>query len=67
MFWDAFSYYKKGPCHIWKDETAKEKRNAKADLDYRNSLTEAAHKSAWELENRMTRLGLRNKTGPKPK
>jgi hypothetical protein len=44
MFWGAFSYYEKGPFHIWKDESAKEKKVAKVDLKARNALTEAAHK-----------------------
>src|SRR5215471_5128591 len=26
MFWGCFSYDKKGPCHIWKKETAAEKK-----------------------------------------
>ena len=65
IFQDAFSYYEKGLCHIWKDETAKQ-REAKIDLDQRNTLTEAGHKSVQELENRIARLGLRNKPGVKP-
>ena len=28
MFWGSFSYDKKGPCHIWKAETPKEKKEA---------------------------------------
>lgn len=66
MFWGAFSYYEKGPYHIWKDESAKEKKAAKADLEARNSLTEAAHKEMWELETGMRRVGLKNKPGKKP-
>ena len=53
MFWGAFSWWEKGPCRIWKDKTTKEKREAKADLEIRNSLTEEAHKTAWELETGM--------------
>lgn len=66
MFWGAFSWQEKGPCHIWKDETAKEKREATADLEVRNSLTEEAHKIAQGLETSIARLGLRNKPGKKP-
>ena len=66
MFWGAFSWYEKGPCHIWKDETTKEKKASKADLEARNALTEAAHKATWELETGMRRMGLRNKPGKKP-
>ena len=29
-------------------------------------MTEEAHKTAWELENDMRRMGLRNKPGKKP-
>lgn len=66
MFWGVFLQWEKGPCHIWKDETTKEKREAKADLETRNSLIEKAYKTAWELETSMARLGLRNKPGKKP-
>ncbi len=66
MFWGAFSWWEKGPCYIWKDETAKEKKEAKANLDTRNSLTEAAHKAAWELETGMARIEIRNKPRKKP-
>jgi hypothetical protein len=66
MFWGVFSYYKKGLYYIWKDESAKEKKVAKANLEARNSLTEAAHKEMWELETSMRRVGLKNKPGKKP-
>ena len=66
MFWGSFSYYEKGLCYIWKAETAKEKREAKADLAARNALTKAAHRQAWELNTAMSRLGLKNKPGKKP-
>ena len=66
MWWSAFSYNKKGPYYIWKDESAKEKKAAKADLKARNALTEAAHKEVWELETGMRRMGLKNKPGKKP-
>jgi hypothetical protein len=29
MFWASFSYDKKGPCYIWQDETATEKKDTK--------------------------------------
>ena len=53
MFQEAFSQWEKGPCYIQKDKSAKEKKATKADLDTQNSLTEKAHKTAWELENNM--------------
>jgi hypothetical protein len=48
MFWEAFSFNKKGPCHVWEKETAEEKRERKANLDTRNSLIEKANKQKWE-------------------
>ena len=35
-------------------------------MEIRNSLTEEAHKTAWELETGIARLGMRNKPGKKP-
>ena len=35
-------------------------------MEIRNSLTEEAHKTAWELETGIARLGIRNKPGKKP-
>ena len=32
MFWGSFSYDKKESCHIWKSETAQEKKAAEAEL-----------------------------------
>lgn len=40
MFWGCFTWDKKGPCHIWKAETAKEKRIAKAKIDQMNKEKE---------------------------
>ncbi len=48
MFWGAFLYDMKGPCHIWTGESAKEKNNKKFDLEGRNNLRESADKAAWE-------------------
>ena len=67
MFWGCFSYDKKGLCHIWKPETAAEKRACQADLDRMNALLEPEAKEAWELETGMRRMGLRNPPGQKPK
>jgi len=52
MFWGAFSFDKKGPCHVWEKETTEEKRERKADLEARNSLIEKANKQKWEKEQR---------------
>jgi hypothetical protein len=40
MFWSCFSYQEKGPCHIWEDETSKEKKEAKEWMDRMNALLE---------------------------
>ena len=40
IFWGCFSYDKKGPCHIWKQETAAEKRFAVAELKNLNNQLE---------------------------
>ena len=66
MFWGCFSYDKKGPCHIWEKETAKEKKDADKALDDINATIEEEARQAWELETGIGRLGLRNKKGTKP-
>jgi hypothetical protein len=66
MFWAAFSYDKKGPCHCWKPETVKEKEDAEAVLKELNRILEPAMKTQWELTSGVRRLGLRNKPGKKP-
>ena len=66
MFWGCFSYYQKGPCHIWKDETAKEKKAAVKDLAQRNALIEEENKRMWEITSGIRRVGLRNKPGKAP-
>ena len=67
MFWGCFSYEKKGPFHIWKAETAAEKKECVADLAKINADLEPEAKSQWELVTAMRRVGLRNVGGPKPK
>ena len=37
MFWESFSYDKKESCHIWKFETAQEKKAAEAELAKMNT------------------------------
>ena len=61
MFWGSFSYDKKGPCHIWKNETVKERREADQELEALNAALEPAAKEAWELDMRMSRLNLQRK------
>jgi hypothetical protein len=37
MWWSAFSWDKKGPYHIWEDETKEEKEACARDLAERNA------------------------------
>ena len=63
MFWECFSYDIKGPFHIWKPETKKEKDNAKKELDVINLANEPEARTTWEIETAMRRLNLRRKPG----
>ena len=51
MFWDCFSYDKKGPCYIWEEETEKEKKQSIEWLAQKNKELEPIAKTKWELEN----------------
>ena len=33
MFWGCFIYNKKGPCHIWKPESAKDREIAEEHIN----------------------------------
>jgi hypothetical protein len=67
MFWGCFSYDKKGPCHIWEEETKKEKKEADKWLNVRNEEFEPIKKLEWELTTGMRRLrATRNNPGKKP-
>lgn len=66
MFWGCFTWDSQGPCHIWKSETAKERKVADADLKARNEVLEPLMRAQWDLNTQMRRLGLRNKPGKKP-
>lgn len=66
MFWGAFSYDYKGPCHCWKPETAKEKKIAEDLIKDLNKKLEPAAKDEWELTKGTSCLGLRGIAGPKP-
>ena len=67
MFWGCFSYNKKGPFHIWKKETAAEKRAAAIDLEARNAEIEPQNREIWELETAMRRINItRNLSGRRP-
>jgi hypothetical protein len=67
MFWGCFTYKKKGPCHYWAPETAKEKAAAKEEIEKINKELEPLMKELWELNNRIRRLKLRQLPSKKPK
>jgi hypothetical protein len=56
MFWGAFTWDKKGPCHIWQKETAAEKSAAKDWIDEENERLEPILRAEWGLVNPMRRL-----------
>ena len=67
MFWDCFSYNKKGPFHIWKAETAAQKKAIETDLKAQNILLEPEYKRLWELETVIQCIKLSRKPrGRKP-
>jgi hypothetical protein len=68
MFWGSFSYDKKGPCHIFSTETAKDKKKTEQDLAQLNSERESLCRTKWELETAMEKLNiLRNPPDRKPR
>ena len=66
MFWGCFSYDKKGPYHVWKIETAVDKKECAEDLVKINRALEPEAKLQWELETGVRRMGLRNLSDKKP-
>jgi transposase len=67
MFWGCFSYDKKGPCHIWADETVTEKKEADKWLEEQNKILEPEARANWEIETAMRRVRItRNMPGTKP-
>ncbi len=66
MFWGCFSYDQRGPCHIWKKETAKDRKTSEEVIKQLNEELEPALRQTWELETGMRRMGLRNAPGKKP-
>ena len=61
MFWGCFAYDKKGPCHIWKDETAAEKLAYKTELDRRNALRVKSDKAKWNKEQKKAAITYKRK------
>jgi transposase len=66
MFWGCFLYDKKGPCHCWSPETAKEKKEAEEAIHKLNEELEPLACEKWEIENGMRRLSLRQLPGVQP-
>jgi transposase len=62
MFWGTFSYEHKGPMHIWKTETAAEKKVAQIEIDRLNAALEPHARAEWELATAMRRMDL-NRAG----
>ena len=54
MWWSSFTYDKKGPFHIWEDETKEEKNACEKDLAELKLLDMRMTK--YEIENGIRRL-----------
>ena len=66
MWWSCFSYYEKGPYHIWEHETPAEKKACQADLATRNRERYEEDRLTWEAQNALHRLhATRSQTGPR--
>ena len=63
MFWAAFTYDHKGPCHIWSKETAAAKKASEAHIAQLNADLEPAAKAEWEISTAMRRMNLRRRVG----
>jgi hypothetical protein len=67
MFWGSFTWFEKGPCHIWKPETKAQQTLAQKHLDQLNVILEAEKKIEWEVETGDRRINItRNLRGSKP-
>lgn len=62
MFWGSFCYDLKGPCHIYKAETKKEKEAAQREIDQMNEEQEPIARAQFEAE-----MKSRNKQGRQPR
>ncbi|KMU73298.1 hypothetical protein CISG_09667 [Coccidioides immitis RMSCC 3703] len=56
IFWGCFTYKKKGPCHIWKSETAAAKHQAQKKLDILNINCKIKAREEWELKVLLAKL-----------
>ncbi len=66
LFWECYSYDKKKLFHIWKAETAAEKRAAQREIDQIIDQSKPIVKENWELETGMRRMKVRNPSDRKP-
>ncbi|KAK2471147.1 hypothetical protein H9L39_17378 [Fusarium oxysporum f. sp. albedinis] len=66
MFWGAFSYDKKGPCHCWAPVTKKEREESVRLIAELNAELELEMQQEWELTTGVRRPGLRAPPGKKP-
>jgi len=58
MLWASFSYDHKGLFHIWKKETAAQKKAAQMVIDEYSAAHEVDVRIEWTLETAMRRLNL---------
>jgi hypothetical protein len=67
MWWSCFSWYGRGPYHIWAEETDKEKAEAEINIARLNAELEPVKRQEWEATQAIQRLDIkRNKSGKKP-
>jgi hypothetical protein len=50
MFGGYVSYHRKGPCHIWCEETIAEGQESEKDIKQLNLTVEQEKKAEWKLE-----------------
>ena len=48
QFWGAFSWYERGPCHIYQTETAQQKKEAQEVIDQINQNEAPAREKQWD-------------------
>ena len=67
MWWSCFSYDNKGPWHLWKKETAQERKIADKHLEELNVALEPLMRAQWEISTGVQRLRLHGQPqGKKP-
>jgi hypothetical protein len=48
MWWSCFSWYEKGPWHIWEPKSSAKKAASKKDLSMQNAARETSNKAKWD-------------------